>query len=140
MDGNMKLSPDEVMDLCMEHLPLAQTMQDVVNIRIAGRFAWQEKEMGGIEHVQFAYRNNTPIVPPGHCGHPLELVKRGFIDGQGWPKEKTFHDRVKLFKWPDGNHWYVTLDDNDVQVDGECKWNSQTEAMSAAEKFSKIKS
>jgi hypothetical protein len=63
----VKLSPDEVMDLCMEHLPLAQTMQDVVNIRIAGRFAWQEKEMGGIEHVQFAYRNNTPIVPPGHC-------------------------------------------------------------------------
>lgn len=129
----MKHTPDEIMNLCMVALPNARTLTDHCNIRIAGRFAWQEKEMGGIEHVQFAYRNDTPIVPPGHCGHPLELVKRGFIDGKGWPDRKE--DRIKLFKWPDGSHWYATIDGIDVQdEDGNVKWNTQQAALQAAKK------
>jgi len=56
------------MQMCMEHVPYAKTFQDMVNLRMAGRLAWEEKEMGGIEHVMFARRNDTPIVPIGHCG------------------------------------------------------------------------
>jgi hypothetical protein len=130
-------SPEEIMALCMEMLPFARTFTDAANIRIAGRMAWEEKEMGGIEHVQFAHRNNTPIVPQGHCCHPLELVKRGFIDGHGWPKAKpaTALDRVEYFKWQDGNHWYARVDGRDVVVNGAVKWNTREQAQEAARKF-----
>lgn len=70
----------------MDMIPHAKNVTDVNNIRIAARLRWEQKEMGGLEHVQFAYRNSTPIVPVGHCCHPFELVKRGYIDGSGWPK------------------------------------------------------
>ena len=76
----------ELAPMLMDMVPAARTMQDVVNIRIAGRLAWEVHEMGGQEHVDFAYRNGTPIVPMGHCCHPIELVKRGYVDGKGWPK------------------------------------------------------
>lgn len=76
------------MDGCIARLDGASP-KDVLNMRMACRIKWEQQEMGGIEHVQFAYRNSTPIVPPGHPGHPLELVKRGYIDGQGWPEKQS---------------------------------------------------
>lgn len=131
----MKYTPDEIMEMCMEHVPYAKTFQDMVNLRMAGRLAWEEKEMGGIEHVMFARRNDTPIVPIGHCGHPLELVKRGFVDGHGW-KVKTMEERIKLFKWPDGNHWYATIDGMDVVDERQNqKWNTPEKAMTESKKF-----
>jgi hypothetical protein len=133
----MQYTPDEILDLCVEHLPLANNLTDLNNIRMAGRFAWEQKEMGGLEYVQFAYRNNTPIVPPGHCGHPLELVKRGFIDGEGWPKEKTIENRIKLFRWFEGKHWYAKIDGEIDVVDkrGNQKWNTSEQAMKEAKEF-----
>lgn len=81
----------EFMDLCAEKILSAKSKKDILNIRLAARLKWEEYEMGGIDNVQFAYRNNSPIVPPGHCGHPIELVRRGFVDGKGWPeKDGTF--------------------------------------------------
>lgn len=64
---------------------------DVQNVGMAGRMAWEKKELGSDEAWLFAHRNGTPIVPPGHCGHPDELVKRGFIDGFGWPDKKPYY-------------------------------------------------
>lgn len=127
-------TPDEILALCMEHLPCAKNMQDFTNIRIAGRLAWEQKEMGGIEHVQFSHRNNTPIVPLGHCCHPVELVKRGYIDGHGWPKDgaKPAIRRVEYFKWPDGFHWYATLDGKEITSGKIVKFNSQQQAEDAA--------
>jgi len=110
------------------------TMQNLCNLRMAARLKWEQEEMGGIEHVQFAYRNGTPIVPPGDCGHPLELVRRGFVNGVGWPKELR-QPKIALFKWPDGNHWYATVDGIDVTDGGAVKWNTQQEAISAANSF-----
>ena len=66
--------------------PRLATQKNINSVRIAASLKWQQEEMGGIEHVQFSYRNGTPIVPPDHCAHPINLVRRGFIDGQGWPK------------------------------------------------------
>ena len=76
----------DFMDLCAEKVSTAKCRRDILNIMLAARIAWEEKEMGGIEHVQFSYRNGSPIVPFGHCGHPTELVKRGFVDRKGWPQ------------------------------------------------------
>lgn len=95
---------------------------------------WEREEMGGLEHVQFAYRNGTPIVPIGHCGHPLELVKRGYIDGKGWPKEVETPN-IKLSKWPDGNHWYAYVDGQEVIENGNHKWNTPDEAEKAALRY-----
>lgn len=117
--------------------PGLQTFQNMMNVRIAARLTWELEEMGGAEHVQFAYRNRTPIVPLGHCCHPLELVKRGFVDGVGWPKPGEETPRVKLHKWPDGNHWYAYVDGEDVVIDGEQKWNTSEEAQEAAREFIK---
>lgn len=132
------MSDDDILTMCAERLPSATNMKDHCNIRMAARFAWERKEMGGAEHVQFAYRNRTPIVPVGHCCHPIELVKRGFIDGIGWPSHRE--GRIKLFKWPDGCHWYASIDGNDVQDEnGNVKWNTQEQAMNAAKrKLAKI--
>lgn len=109
------------------------TMSNICNLRIAARLKWEQEEMGGLEHVQFASRNNTPIVPPGHCGHPVELVKCGFVDGKGWP-EATKSD-IKLFKWPDGNHWYASVDGVEVIENGIQKWNTPQQAEDAAKRF-----
>jgi len=113
--------------------PALATETNVLNLRIAARLKWEQEEMGGIEHVQFAYRNNTPIVPMGHCGHPIELVKRGYIDGLGWPKDRK--PKVNLFKWPDGNHWYASVDGETVTENGSDKWNSAQEAEDAAKRW-----
>ena len=106
------------------------TPWNIMNVGLACRMKWEVEEMGGIEHVQFAHRNRTPIVPPGHCGHPIELLKRGFIDGKGWP-EKTGPD-IKLFKWPDGNHWYAYVNGKEVIENGRQKWNTAKQAEEAA--------
>ena len=135
-----------MMDLFLENLSPTQTLTDNFNIRIAGRLAWERKEMGGIEFVQFAHRNNTPIVPFGHCGHPVELLKRGYIDGKGWPKNTipTWENRIKLSKWPDGDHWYAHFENGEdiTDKDGNQKWDTQDEAMKASkwwmEKYKKL--
>lgn len=113
--------------------PGMDTLQNIVNLRIAADLAWQREELGGEEHVQFAYRNNTPIVPPGHCCHPVELVKRGYIDGVGWPEVSK--PNVRLFQWPDGNHWYVSVDGKDVVEGKIVKWNTAQEAEDAAHRY-----
>lgn len=110
------------------------TKTNILNLRIAARLKWEQEEMGGIEHVQFAVRNNTPIVPPGHCAHPVELVKRGYIDGIGWPQEAGKTD-IKLSKWSDGNHWYAYVNGEEVIENGAQKWNTPEEAESAAKRF-----
>lgn len=69
--------------------PRLVTRTNIMNLRVAASLAWQQEEMGGIEHFRFALRNGTPVVPPGHCCHPVELVKRGYVDGKGWPKQKA---------------------------------------------------
>ncbi len=109
---------------------------DTMNIQIAARASWQMKEMGGLEHVQFAFRNDTPIVPPGHPAHPIELVKRGFIDGRGWAV--STEPKITLHQWPLGNHWYAKVDGVDVEVDGQSKWNTQTAAYDAAKRFNEF--
>lgn len=114
--------------------PDMATMTNICNLRIAGRLKWEQEEMGGLEHVQFAYRNGTPIVPPGHCGHPTELVKRGFVDGVGWPKDSGKPD-IKLSKWPDGNHWYAYVNGQEVVENGVQKWNTPKQAEEAAKRF-----
>ena len=114
--------------------PQLATLQNLTNVRIAARLKWEQEEMGGIEHVQFAYRNGTPIVPIGHCGHPLELVKRGFVDGVGWP-DNAHKPNIKLSRWPDGNHWYAFVDGDEVTEGSEQKWNTPEEAEAAAKRF-----
>lgn len=117
--------------------PHLLTTRNVMNLRIAASLAWQEEEIGGLEHLQFAYRNGTPIVPPGHVGHPVELVKRGFIDGHGWKKQEE--PKIDLFKWPDGNHWYASVDGTEVNeflgLSEIKKWNSAQDAEDAAKRF-----
>ena len=114
--------------------PDMATIQNVCNLRIAASLTWQREEMGGMEHLQFALRNNTPIVPPGHCCHPVELVRRGFVDGVGWPKETRTPD-IKLSQWPGGRHWYAFVDGAEVVEDGSNKRNTPEGAEAAAKRF-----
>lgn len=69
--------------------PHLATVTNICNLRIAARLKWEEEEMGGLEYIQFARRNNTPIVPCGHVCHPIELVKRGYVDCIGWPESQN---------------------------------------------------
>jgi hypothetical protein len=110
--------------------PHMATPTNVANLLLAAALTHHREEMGGLEHVQFAYRNDTPIVPPGHECHPVELVKRGYVDGVGWPKVPK--PKVHLFRWPDGQHWYASVEGKDVVEDGRVKWNTQQEAEDAA--------
>ena len=117
--------------------PDMATMTNICNLRIAARLKWEQEEMGGLEHVQFAVRNNTPIVPPGHVCHPTELVKRGYVDGSGWPKDAN-KPNIKLSKWPDGNHWYAYVDGREVIENGVQKWNTPQQAEAAAKRFANL--
>lgn len=114
--------------------PTLQTAANRTNLCIAARLKWEQEEMGGLAHVQFAYRNGTPIVPPGHCGHPVELVSRGYVDGKGWPKETDpLKGRIFVSRWQTGTHFYAKLDGEDVTgPDGREKWDTWDEAYEAA--------
>jgi hypothetical protein len=118
--------------------PELLTVKNALALRMAASLKWQQEEMGGVEHAQFAYRNDTPIVPPTHECHPINLVKRGFIDGEGWPK-KDNKPNIKLFRWPDGKHWYASIDGKDVSENGRVKWNTAQQAEDAALRFAKRK-
>lgn len=117
--------------------PEMVTMQNVCNLRIAARLKWEQEEMGGLEYVQFAYRNNTPIVPIEHECHPIELMKRGYVDGVGWPEEKI-KPNIKISKWFEGNHFYAFVDGNTVTINGEHKWNTAQQAEDAAHEYIKL--
>jgi len=108
--------------------PRMATINNKLNILTAARFKWQQEEMGGAEHVQFALRNNTPIVPLGHAAHPIELVRKGFVDGKGW----TTKPKISISKWPNGQHWYAYVDGREVIENGVQKWNTPAEAEEAA--------
>lgn len=45
----------------------------------------------------------------------------------------TTEDKLKIFKWPQGKHWYATI--GNVKVNGKQKWNSYDAADNAAKKF-----
>jgi hypothetical protein len=42
---------------------------------------------------------------------------------------------IKVFKWPNGKHWYAKIGSADVVIDGEQKWNSYDTAKEKAELF-----
>jgi len=42
---------------------------------------------------------------------------------------------VKVSKWPEGKHFYATVDGKSIYVDGEQKWNSEESAMKAVKKW-----
>jgi len=115
--------------------PELATTVNVLNLLIAGRIKWEQEEMGGLEHVQFAMRNNTPIVPPGHVCHPTELVKRGYIDGKGWPKDADKTNAIRIVKQLYGNHYYAYVDDKEVYENDVQKWNTAQDAEAAAKRF-----
>jgi hypothetical protein len=56
----------------------------------------------------------------------IKEVEKICFPGNGIPR---------YLKWPKGSHWYVKIDDLDVEVDGKCKWDLKSEAEEAAKKF-----
>lgn len=46
---------------------------------------------------------------------------------------------VKVSKWPEGKHFYATVDGTSIEVNGNKKWNSEHDAMTAAKKWLKDK-
>lgn len=43
--------------------------------------------------------------------------------------------RIRLFRWPDGRHWYASVYGQEVVENGVCKWNTEQEAEDAAIRF-----
>ncbi len=114
----------------LEALLSTDNYLDQLQIRTAGRFVWERLEMGGFEYVQFAYKYGTPIVPPDHCGHPINLLKRG------WKPKEIEDVSFNIYRWPDGNHFYAKIscykdvnkrffEEIDVQEkNGNVKWDT----------------
>jgi len=111
---------------------------NVQNLSIAMRLAWEKKELGSIEAWQFAHRNGTPIVPVGDCCHPFELVKRGYIDGFGWPDKpegvrELERKGITVTRWQDGTHYYAKINGADVRNrKGTFQFDTYGEAIEAA--------
>jgi len=127
---------DEGVSILVQN-PHLNTVKNCMNLRIAASLKWQEEEIGGLEYLQFARRNNTPIVPIGDVCHPLELLKRGYIDGKGWPKTTVEEPVIKLHRWFEGNHWYPFVDGKEVIENGVHKWNTAKLAEDAAKRYIK---
>jgi len=53
-----------------------------------------------------------------------------------FPYEKT-EEAISIFKWPGGKHFYAKVNGFDVVVDDKQKWNTESAAKKAAEKFMK---
>lgn len=47
-------------------------------------------------------------------------------------------NKVRIYKWPCGRHWYAKVGEFDVVVDGEGKWNTKEAAERAVIKFKKL--
>lgn len=78
-------------------------------------------------------------------------------NGIGWFSEKSITDKyeileerlseslvypeptIKVSQWPEGSHYYATVDNVQVEIDGKVKWNTAQEAEEAAKKFIKNK-
>lgn len=113
------------------HLPHAiesGNIQDIANLRFAGRMIWEREQLGSEEAWLFAHRYGTPIVPIDHPAHPHELVKRGW-------KPKDNVSPIVISRWPDGTHFYASVYGNTVQGEGgREKWNTYEAAFNAAMK------
>lgn len=119
------MTDEDLMNECANILINSKglSLKDECNLKIAGRFAWERREMGGEKYWLFAYKFGTPIVPPGHCCHPKQLIKRGWK-----PKDKEKNE-INITRWPDGNHFYATINGKDIQDNkGNVKWNTYEEA------------
>lgn len=44
---------------------------------------------------------------------------------------------IKVLKWPEGTHWYITCNGSKVEVDGIPKWINEKDAWTAAERWIK---
>ena len=72
----------------------------------------------------------------GCCQNLFSIEKE--IELDHFPEKE---DRIKVSKWPNGKHWYATVDFESVTDElGRNKWNTQGEAFKEAEKFFKNKS
>lgn len=88
------------------------------------------KEIAEAKAWVFAHVHDTPIVPPGHCAHPHELIKRG------WKPSDSEKSPISISIWPQGTHFYATVGGETVQDgNGNEKWNTYEQAFNAAVNF-----
>lgn len=133
-----EMSDQEIMAEVWRRFPRAvetENEHDITNLALAGRFAWERKELGSREAWVFAHRYDTPIVPPGHCCHPHEMVRRG------WIPSDSEQSPIVISRWPQGTHFYASVHGESVQdSEGNVKWGTYEQAFTAALRASEYRS
>lgn len=70
----------------------------------------------GLSH--FGFKKSEP--------HKIEIISTG----NSYTKED-----IKIYRWPQGSHWYAKVAQLDVVINGEQKWNTKQMAEENAIKF-----
>ncbi len=76
---------------------------------------------------RYVANGRSSVRPDQEFDSMLKLIRKA------WPKDAG--PKIHLFRWPDGNHWYASVDGRDVVENGIAKWNTEQDAEDAAKRF-----
>jgi hypothetical protein len=79
---------------------------------------------------------NTLVINPFNFVSWFVLPKNAEVEIIS-EKETYTKDDIRLFRFPNGGHWYAKISKIDVVVNGEQKWNARYIAQQKAEEFLK---
>lgn len=145
------VEPDWFMLLCSDSLshPSAEKTLELVEHNSSGPMQQE------LEHsiAAYAIRAKALIAMPdvlpsrngwyvnrvgGMCPHLYDIDKE--VESDDFPPLEC--DAIEMLKntkfsmWPGGSHWYARLPDGrDVEIDGQSKWDSKEQSVSATKKF-----
>jgi hypothetical protein len=78
----------------------------------------------GLDRMGWYVNKNGGMVPK-----LAQVLRR--VEAASWPDA----ERISVSRWPNQKHYYARVDGLDVVWEGDSKWNTETAARRAAEKF-----
>lgn len=71
------------------------------------------------------------------CSNKKDIKIYKIIESKEYAFPEDLEGIIRLSQWPGGTHWYATIGNKDVVVNGEQKWNTRKEALKMAKIFTK---
>ena len=117
---------------------ITRVTETVAGIKRQGLLYQQACLMGTYQSTleREVFNGNTLVINPFNFVSWFVLPKDAEVEIIS-EKEVYTKDDIRLYRFPDGAHWYAKVSKMDVVIDGEQKWNARYIAQQKAEEFLK---